>query len=132
MPGVTALAEGRVFALTMLYSLNSRSSLRHGETNTSDAHSLKIKTTTDTVNGSRECSLKYHKLFSLANVHLSFRCESFNHSYIIGKIALHTATPLSCLKLKLTYRTTMSSRVRMMNRNRFSVPGNNCKWLMWM
>ena len=70
-----ALAEGRVFALTMLYSLNSRSSLRHGETNTtSDAHSMKIKTVTDTMNTSCECSLIYHKLLSLA--HLS----DVNHS----------------------------------------------------
>jgi len=52
LPGVTALAEGRVFALTMLYSLNSRRSIRHGETNTSDAHSMTIKTATDTTNTS--------------------------------------------------------------------------------
>jgi hypothetical protein len=61
VPGVTALAEGRVFALTMLYSLNSRRSIRHGETNTSDAHSMTIKTATDTTNTSRECSLVYRK-----------------------------------------------------------------------
>jgi hypothetical protein len=101
VPGVTALAEGRVFALTMLYSLNSRRSIRHGETNTSDAHSMTIKTTTDTTNTSRECSLIYRKLLSLANVYPSFRCKSFsNRSCIIGEIALRTAYSLVVLETK--------------------------------
>ena len=43
---------GQVYALTMLYNLNNRNSLRQGPVNTSDGE---MDNTTNIMNGIREC-----------------------------------------------------------------------------
>jgi hypothetical protein len=43
--GGLVFCEGRIYALTMLYNLNNRSSRKHGSANTRNSHSVDISNT---------------------------------------------------------------------------------------
>ena len=68
---------GRIYALTMLYNLNYRSSLRHGPANVISTHSLE---TGNTMNGIRECLPSILELLAQSRCPIVIHLSDVHHT----------------------------------------------------
>ena len=96
---------GRVYALTMLYNLNYRSSLKHrdGSANTNEANSLQTRNTMNITNGICEC---LHGILRKSDCHPPLRCASYGYCslWVIGEVTRRATYSPSVVKLMFASR----------------------------
>jgi len=107
-PMAFAFCLGRIYALTMLYNLNNRSSIKGGSAITDGGHSGEIGTSMN-MTGIRECLRRVGTYCgSLIIIHISdvIRTATFHSESLVRLHTVQCILSLFSLRLMMAYRLT--------------------------